>query len=584
MPNNHESPADRAGREALERMFACLEEGQSFRLEAGAGAGKTYSLEKALSRLIEQRGQALIRERQQIACITYTNVAKDEIISRFQAHPAIRAETVHGFCWSLLRDFQTSLREFLGAESFWRERLETVGGVGNRRIHYEMGIPRVSEYEVSIRHEDVLTLMVQALPSPKFRAVLTSRYPILFVDEYQDTDEHFVGALKSWFLDRGEGPMIGLFGDHWQKIYDEGCGLVEHEALQPIEKNANFRSASRIVDVLNQMRPGLRQEVRDPDLIGEARVFHTNRWPGARRTGVGGGHWTGDTSPEAARAYFECLKAQLNVEGWDLSPQKTKILILNHKGIAREQGYSSIPPIFGQFNDQWLKKEDPHIKYLADQLEPACAAYQQRRYGAMFGHLASDRPTIRRHSDKVAWTEAMDTLLELRLSGTIGEVIDHIIAVPQMQLPNAVLRNEQGLQAAGVEPCEDEPRRITQLRKLRGVPYSELIALDQFIDGHTPFATKHGVKGAEFENVIVVLGRGWNQYNFAEMLEWFQPGPPANRREKFESNRNLFYVACSRPKVRLALLFTQLLSQAALAQITAWFGAEHVLELPADPG
>lgn len=218
MPNNHESPADRAGREALERMFACLEEGQSFRLEAGAGAGKTYSLEKALSLLIERRGQALIRERQQVACITYTNVAKNEIISRFQAHPAIRAETVHGFCWSLLRDFQTSLREFLGAESFWRERLETVGGVGNRRIHYEMGVPRVSEDEVSIRHEDVLTLMVQALPSSKFRAVLTARYPILFVDEYQDTDEHFVGALKSWFLDRGEGPMIGLFGDHWQKF------------------------------------------------------------------------------------------------------------------------------------------------------------------------------------------------------------------------------------------------------------------------------------------------------------------------------------------------------------------------------
>ena len=178
----------------------------------------------------------------------------------------------------------------------------------------------------------------------------------------------------------------------------------------------------------------------------------------------------------------------------------------------------------------------------------------------------------------------MEALLELRLTGTIGEVIDHIMAVPQMQLPNAVLRNEQGLQDAGVEPGEDEPRRITQLRKLREVPYSELIALDQFIDGHTPFATKHGVKGAEFENVIVVLGRGWNQYNFAEMLEWFQPGPPANRREKFESNRNLFYVACSRPKVRLALLFTQLLSPAALAQITAWFGAEHVFELPANPG
>ncbi|WP_079227420.1 UvrD-helicase domain-containing protein [Pseudomonas putida] len=577
-----ESPADVAGREALERMFACLDQGQSFRLEAGAGAGKTYSLEKALSRLIENRGLALIRQRQQIACITYTNVAKDEIISRFQAHPAIRAETVHGFCWSLLKDFQSSLRSFLCEQEFWRERLEPAGGIGVRRIHYEMGIPRISDDEISIRHEDVLTLMIQALPSQKFRAVLTSRYPILFIDEYQDTDEHFFAALKSWFLDRGQGPMIGLFGDHWQKIYGSGCGLVVHEALQAIDKNANFRSASRIVEVLNQMRPALRQMVRDPELIGEARVFHANRWPGVRRTGQGGGHWTGDTSAEAARAYFACLKAQLSVEGWDFSPEKTKILILNHSGIAREQGYASIPAIYGQYNEPWLKKEDPHIKYLTDQLEPACAAYEARRFGEMFGHLASDRPTIRRHGDKVAWAQAMGALVELRLSGSIGDVIDHVNAVPQMQLPDAVVRNEQRLQASH-DGAEDEPRRITQLRKLRAVPYSELIALDRFIDGHTPFATKHGVKGAEFENVIVVLGRGWNQYNFGEMLEWVQAGPPADKKDKFESNRNLFYVACSRPKLRLALLFTQLLSPGALAQITMWFGADHVVELPPDP-
>jgi len=188
-----------------------------------------------------------------------------------------------------------------------------------------------------------------------------------------------------------------------------------------------------------------------------------------------------------------------------------------------------------------------------------------------------------RHSDKVAWAEAMDALLRLRLSGTIGEVIDHVGSVSQMQLPSAVVKNEQALQAAGVEPGEEEPRRVTQFRKLRAVPYTELIALDQFIDGHTPFATKHGVKGAEFENVIVVLERGWNQYNFAEMLEWSRSAPPADRQDKFESNRNLFYVACSRPKVRLALLFTQLLSPNALAQITSWFGADQVFELPADP-
>ena len=54
MADGAESPANAAGRVALERMFACLDEGRSFRLEAGAGAGKTYSLDTRHSRSIGQ--------------------------------------------------------------------------------------------------------------------------------------------------------------------------------------------------------------------------------------------------------------------------------------------------------------------------------------------------------------------------------------------------------------------------------------------------------------------------------------------------------------------------------------------------
>src|SRR3546814_8831535 len=97
-------------------------------------------------------------------------------------------------------------------------------------------------------------------------------------------------SMKTWFLDHGEGPLIGLFGDHWQKIYGDGCGSVEHAALEVIDKNANFRSVDPIVQMLNRMRPDLPQMVSDPDALGEARVFHTNAWPGVRRTGQGGGH------------------------------------------------------------------------------------------------------------------------------------------------------------------------------------------------------------------------------------------------------------------------------------------------------
>ena len=53
-------------------MYACLSEGRSFRLEAGAGAGKTYSLIKALRFLIERNKDLFEKRSQQIACITFT--------------------------------------------------------------------------------------------------------------------------------------------------------------------------------------------------------------------------------------------------------------------------------------------------------------------------------------------------------------------------------------------------------------------------------------------------------------------------------------------------------------------------------
>lgn len=584
MAEASESSAQVAGRVALEKMHDCLDAGRSFRLEAGAGAGKTYSLDNALRRLITNHGELLLRRRQQVACITYTNVAKDEIIARIKAHPAIRPDTIHGFCWSVLKDFQPALRQRVPALEHWADRLEPFGGeVGHRRVHYELGYPGVTDDEVTLRHEDVLALMTQLLGLDKFRAVLTARYPILLIDEYQDTDKAFVEALKTWFLDRNEGPLIGLFGDHWQKIYGDGCGAVAHDALAPIDKNANFRSAPKIVSVLNRMRPDLPQAPSDPDAIGEARVFHTNLWPGQRRTGAGGGHWTGDTSPEAAKAYLEHLKARLVAEGWDFGVDKTKILMLSHSVLAREQGYGSIPPIFGQSNDPWLKKDDPHIKFLADHIEPACSAFSARRYGEMFESLETGDPRIRRHQDKVDWVQAMEGLIAVRHQGTIGEVIDYVADQSLLRLPDKVVARERLLAEVGSDPVEGEPTRVTRLRRLRDVSYAELMALDRFIDGHTVFATKHGVKGAEFENVLVIVGRGWNKYNFGQMLEWFEAGPPAGKEEAFLSNRNLFYVACSRPKRRLAVMFTQLLCDAAMARLTDWFGADAIVALPAEP-
>src|SRR5262245_19393443 len=94
------SPADRAAEQSLEEVLVCLDQGRSFLVEAGAGAGKTHSLVKALEHLIDKRGRELTRRNQQVACITYTNVAPEEIRKRIGAHPVVHASTIHALCWS----------------------------------------------------------------------------------------------------------------------------------------------------------------------------------------------------------------------------------------------------------------------------------------------------------------------------------------------------------------------------------------------------------------------------------------------------------------------------------------------------
>lgn len=573
--DNALNPAEQASEAALAKIRECLAEEKSFLLEAGAGAGKTYSLIETLKHLIDNRGNQLVNKHQQVACITYTNVAADEITSRTDSHPAIHSSTIHAFCWSLVRDFQPFLRKKLPEIDKWLEKIEEIGGIEKQVVIYNLGYRKINDKEITLHHDDVLSFMVMLLSEPKFQSLFSKRYPILFIDEYQDTDAELVEALKSCFLDPNAGLLIGFFGDHWQKIYKEGCGKIEHPNLEIIGKEANFRSVPVIVNSLNQMRSDLPQQVSDPSAQGTISVFHTNNWVGARRTGS---HWAGDLPEEDAHDYLENLKARLESEGWEFVLEKTKILMLTHNVLAAEQGYRNLSGVFS-FKESFIKKEDRHIAFMVDTLEPVCIAYENHRYGEMFSLLGRRTPLMAAHQEKESWKKDMDALLALRETGTIGEVIDHLRRTKRPRLPEGVGNKERRLQE-WLEQAEDEreeSRSLSELNKLRAIAYSEVTALSDFLNDSTPFNTKHGVKGAEFENVLVVCGRGWNQYNFNQFLELAGGGVPANKKAAFERNRNLFYVACSRPKKRLCLLFTQELSDGTLETLSNWFGPETII-------
>jgi DNA helicase-2/ATP-dependent DNA helicase PcrA len=253
--------------------------------------------------------------------------------------------------------------------------------------------------------------------------------------------------------------------------------------------------------------------------------------------------------------------------------------MLTHNAIATEQGYKQLIDSF-KYRDSAIKKEDPHVLFLIETVEPVCRAFESKRYGDMFAVLGGRTQVIQSHADKAAWAEHVAALVKLQKTETIGAVMDCIRRGQRFPLPEAVERKERTLDKRGEPLNPEDPDDIERLRMMRVVPYMQVVALKQFIDEKTPFSTKHGVKGAQFENVLVVFGRGWNDYNFVQFLERADKPVPDDKLEAYERNRNLFYVACSRPKKRLALFFTQELTVAAFGTLEKWFAGAAINSLP----
>ncbi len=586
------SPAEEASIKALQEVYTAIDGGCCFRLEAGAGAGKTYSLIKALKYLIQEKDKQLSINEQKIACITYTNVAKNEIRDRTDNNPLIFADTIHAFCWSLLQRFQVKLREIIPSLSDkWKARIDESNGIVNQKVIYDLGFPSIDEETISLHHDDVVALMAKLLEHPKFQYLLKNEYPVIFIDEYQDTDSELAQSIIDNLVDNNSGVLVGLFGDHWQKIYgSSACGLIQscNDSIIEIDKNANFRSDKNIVDCLNRMRPELPQSEVDPESTGNIFVFHSNAWNGVRRTGAGGGHWKDDLPEEEAHNYLKKVQELMVEQGWDFDSKKTKILMLTNNVLASEQGYRNLAGCFSN-TDDYLKKNNAYIKFFLDVIEPVSHAFEQRLYGELFQVMSQKFPHLMQQSDKKLWSENLGDLIQLRQSGTIGDVLDFLYLSERPRLSNKVEQSESRYKNF-VEMNPDEidddqdKKHLSKITKLRGVDYQEVIKLGCYIDEKTPFSTKHGVKGAQFDNVLVVCGRGWNHYNWNQMLEWFDGVSPADKQETFERNRNLFYVACSRSKHNLTLLFTQKLSDKALSVLNGIFEQSNIVCDPLNDG
>jgi len=106
--------------------------------------------------------------------------------------------------------------------------------------------------------------------------------------------------------------------------------------------------------------------------------------------------------------------------------------------------------------------------------------------------------------------------------------------------------------------------------QVKQLEFREFKNLFAYLEGYTPFSTQHKIKGAEFDNVLVILDNGsWTKYNFQYLFE--NNGTDSVR----ERTQKLFYVCCTRSKENLVVYYHNP-SQAVLDAARDWFGENNV--------
>ena len=101
----------------IDQCKKCIDEKRSFVLQGGAGSGKTESLKELLIYINQTNPKA------KVMCITHTNVAVNEILSR--TGNAFPVSTIHSFLNSLIKDYKKNIHTVIGELFFIPEFVTT---------------------------------------------------------------------------------------------------------------------------------------------------------------------------------------------------------------------------------------------------------------------------------------------------------------------------------------------------------------------------------------------------------------------------------------------------------------------------
>ncbi|MEQ9883725.1 UvrD-helicase domain-containing protein [Pectobacterium brasiliense] len=592
------------------QIRACLNPSapRSFFLYASAGSGKTRSLKNALDAFRAEHGALFRRLGKKIAVITYTNAAADEIAERVGEDSLFPISTIHSFCWRHIETYHRDIQEWLlntlptnlaelrekqakgraGKASMDRER--AIASI-MRRLEW-LSVPRRFTYnpngdnygQDSLSHTEVLKITASFIETkPSMQAVLVNKYPFLLIDESQDTNK---GLLEAFFTlaTANKGKFgLGLFGDTMQRIFLDGH--PELERLVPVDwarpvKRLNHRSPQRVIALGNVLRAPIdsqSQVARDDSEVGFVRLFVAPN----------------DIldKPGFELHVRERMATLCSDSDWR-NGAAIKSLTLEHHMAASRCGFLDMFQALdrdSRLSTGLRTGELAGIRLFTERVAPLIAAARADDRFAVMAHLRATSPLLKRTVIANSPTpedplqpirSAVDALLALNTeqsSTTFLSVLKCIAEHQLFEIPSALrpfvlsdptMEENEQINDDDEPDSEEElvgqsPSSLEAWREFLETPYNQTIPFSEYVSDRGPFGTHQGVKGLEFERVLVILddsdARGF-LFSYDKLFE-AKPLSDTDRKHLSDATdsgiirtRRLLYVTCTRAKKSLALV------------------------------
>lgn len=585
MKNNIDAQID----ETLEKCVLSTPR-KSFFLFAGAGSGKTYSLVLLLKKIRNGIGKKLLLQGKNVAVITFTNAATNEIVNRLDYSPIFHVSTIHSFVWNVIQYYQTDIRKLycqhiqedigeLGAKldkaknktaktylsnieklELKKEQLEKAKVI--EKFVYN---PNGSNPEHNaLKHAEVIRIAAQMImESPMLQRVIAQQYPILLIDESQDTKKELVDAFFEIQKKFGDIFTLGLLGDQKQRIYADGKENMERflpDGWEKPVKRMNYRSAKRIIQLANTIGMGIdihaEQTPREDVDDGFVRLFVVQQHNVINKD-------------EVETTIMRMMSEHTQDDKWSEEGADVKILTLEHMMAARRLGFNCFYAPFSKvskYQMTLLQGSVSEIEFLTKVVLPMAESMKGD------GRIALE---ILKENSPLLKGEQTEKPYELYLrcregakrvadivngNATIRCIVNEILKFQLLSIPDVVR------QAYLLKPSDLDDNTEADLRawvEVMDLSVDMVQSYDDYVNHRSRFDTHQGVKGLEFDRVMVIIddseinGRLFSYdklFGVKELSDKDRENQENGKETTIERTQRLFYVTCTRAKNSLAVV------------------------------